>query len=172
MPEASCLSVSFPNYRMFYRYRKQNETANWGVLLISTQVLIEKPCLFLPANAASATVREALHGRLDQIIGIRGFDGMFAERPTPTRVDQGLSPDLTTDPQAEVLILDAIDPNYFLSVALLRSDAELVASIGQSRPGLPVTTGGAYFKPRHDYQWWRLSVASDDLLSEDDEMEF
>src|SRR5436190_20996431 len=50
--EAACLSVSFPNYKMFYKYRSADQTATWTVLLIQAEVLWELDCAFCWANAS------------------------------------------------------------------------------------------------------------------------
>jgi hypothetical protein len=62
-PEAICLSISFPNYRMFYSIRKQKEKAEevkdsqWVVLLLDAKVLWELDCAFCQENASSNAVR-------------------------------------------------------------------------------------------------------------------
>lgn len=54
-PEYNCVSISFPNCRMFYKCRQQ-PSSSWVVLLLNPKILWEKDCLFYPTNAASNTV--------------------------------------------------------------------------------------------------------------------
>lgn len=52
---ASCLSISFPNYGLFYKQRRQYDTV-WVVIVLEPNILWEKDCLFCPDNAASTDV--------------------------------------------------------------------------------------------------------------------
>jgi len=51
-PGHVCISISFPNYQMFYSYHK-GDPLDWCVVLIDPKVLMQKDCLFFPYNAAS-----------------------------------------------------------------------------------------------------------------------
>jgi len=53
--DAICTSISFPNYKMFYRYRI-NDPQNWAVLLLDVSLLWELDCAFCQENAASNAV--------------------------------------------------------------------------------------------------------------------
>ena len=48
--------VSFPNYRMFYKYRCEDTNAQWVVLGLSPKILWEKDCAFCNNNAASSSI--------------------------------------------------------------------------------------------------------------------
>lgn len=50
--EAICLSISFPNYKMFYKYGFNNRS-DWVVLLLKPSILWELDCKFYQENAAS-----------------------------------------------------------------------------------------------------------------------
>ena len=49
------LSISYPNYRMFYKYRSLPENCGviWCVIELNPQLLIDKDCIFYTSNAAS-----------------------------------------------------------------------------------------------------------------------
>lgn len=93
MPDWLSLSVSFPNYKMFYRKRVHDLPGlQWAVLVAWRQ-----ECLFVPGNAASAAY---CCRSIQAYQGVNAFEAMFPH--------QGRWPHLpscyTTDPQAEVLV--------------------------------------------------------------------
>jgi hypothetical protein len=53
--EAICLSISFPNYQMFYRY-SNSDRQNWVILLLEASLLWNLDCAFCQENAASNNV--------------------------------------------------------------------------------------------------------------------
>lgn len=104
-----CCSISFPNYRMFYKYRDEAEAPHhkWAVIVLDPSVLWKKDCLFFPYNAADNLITknnkiydlEALFGDLE------GKNIKRASLPIPAHY--------TTDPQAEVIFTEKIDPSFF-----------------------------------------------------------
>jgi hypothetical protein len=56
--DAICLSLSFPNYKLFYRLRKENPNTRWAVVAIRPNILWEKDCAFCKENAAKSTVTD------------------------------------------------------------------------------------------------------------------
>ena len=58
--KAICLSISFPNYKMFYKYRCANSPdSNWVVLFLKSSILWELNCKFYMENAASNNARNS-----------------------------------------------------------------------------------------------------------------
>lgn len=118
--DAICLSVSFPNYKMFYGQReelkKTDPNAQWAVVAIAPNVLWEKSCAFCRENAANANVTSI---PLDQRAGDVAFDVMFTDYDDKTRQALGIQDhhSLTTHPQAEVLVFEPIEPHYILGAA-------------------------------------------------------
>lgn len=53
---ASCFSISFPNYRMFWKLR-QERGGSWIILSFSPGVLWKYECAFYPRNAADGEMR-------------------------------------------------------------------------------------------------------------------
>lgn len=109
-----CLSIGFPNYPMFYKYRKIGEKngIEWAVIVLSKDVLIEKDCLFCHTNAARGSIRKQSE---DAMKGVEAFNALY-ERES-TRKELGLPDDWPTDAQAEVLVKGAIEPRYIRSIA-------------------------------------------------------
>lgn len=99
----NCLSISFPNWRMFWGCR-QSFGGNWVVLLLDRKILWEKECLFYPTNAASGSVSSLpIHNfnnaiALENMFGGQRYQNMYDHDPT--------------DVQAEVMVHGAIEPHY------------------------------------------------------------
>lgn len=112
---ASCVSIGFPNHRMFYRYRMDDETAHWAVLGIHPSVLWQKPCAFCQRNAADALVTAIpIANRMTP----DAFAGIYAEIDGHrTREEQKLKPYDPTHDQAEVLVFSTIEPPLIGAVA-------------------------------------------------------
>jgi hypothetical protein len=106
------LSIAFPNYRMFYKYRQENAGVDWVVLAINPSVLWLKDCAFCCHNAADARISGQ---SVEQLKTVQAFTGMFDEiEGITTRQAQRLKTFDPTDGQAEVLVFDRIEPNLIL----------------------------------------------------------
>ena len=90
--EASSLSVSFPNYRMFYAYRCQNPDLNWAIVTVSTETLVDEPCLFYPTNAANGRFRNEGEIAPETCMGLNGLTSMFVDEPPGIREERKLPP--------------------------------------------------------------------------------
>lgn len=106
--EATCLSISFPNAKMFFKCRNQKE-GDWVLLELSPSILWEKDCAFYPTNAASNNVR---HNDVNFMKTSQSFDFIFSEEIFATNRDVGLPSKYPTDVQAEVLVFDSIEKDY------------------------------------------------------------
>ncbi|MBV4490440.1 DarT ssDNA thymidine ADP-ribosyltransferase family protein [Pseudomonas oryzicola] len=112
--DGTSLSIGFPNYQMFYKYRQVPNT-EWVVLGIDSSVLWTKDCGFCQRNAAT---NEMAQQPLDNLRTLAAFQGMFDEiEGLNTRHQQRLKTSDPTDPQAEVLVFDKIEPELILGVA-------------------------------------------------------
>lgn len=154
-PDATSLSVSFPNYKMFYRYRNLNPKLNWAILAISPETLIDHPSLFYSSNAAIYRFRNENDGERNVRMGVAGLISMFYDEPAGLRARRGIPLAWTTDPQAEVLVFATISPQRFNGIILLHPDAEATRLVQERLPNLPVAVGGKLFSARADYQYWQ-----------------
>ena len=125
--EAVCLSISFPNYQMFYSIRKRKketeglDDAQWVILLLDVKVLWELDCAFCQENAARKAVSTT---PLEVRKGPEGLKGMFGDFYDIRHQDLPIpNPYLThpkdaypTHPQAEVLVLDSIGIQYIKAI--------------------------------------------------------
>lgn len=103
---AICLSITFPNSKMFYKLRREQENSQWVVIVLHSALLVNKNCAFYPTNAANNSVR---HSDISNFQGENAlqtlFNGTDVERESLLLKDP-------TDVQAEVLVFDNIETNY------------------------------------------------------------
>ncbi|OSX53221.1 DarT ssDNA thymidine ADP-ribosyltransferase family protein [Anoxybacillus ayderensis] len=147
----SC-SISFPNYKMFFKYREQNPNVNWSVIELSSEVLHNKECHFCRSNAASSTVKKVPTNFKRGIVGLKD---MFAEKEGHfTRKQMDLPDHYPTDPQAEVLVFGVIDTSYFKRIIF---NDEITANKFKGKYGakFQFVVDKSFFCPRKDYDFWR-----------------
>jgi hypothetical protein len=157
--EASSLSIGFPNYKMFYKYRSNApiDCAGWAVIAIDPEAMLDHPCLFYRTNAAAnESVCQSQRDRA-ALMGEAGLQAMFAEPCAGLRNELGLLVHYTTDPQAEVLAFGNIGAEYFTGVALYGADRRtaLEDRISDISPSLPILNHRDWFDARHDYKFWK-----------------
>jgi hypothetical protein len=112
-PDSVSLSICFPNYLMFYKYRDASED-DWVVLVIHPSVLWESKCAFCKHNAADGRISCL---PVEHIDDHNALTEMFKEREGKrTREQQKLKPCDPTDPQAEILTFDVVTPKKILGV--------------------------------------------------------
>lgn len=160
---AISLSISYPNYLMFYRCR-QSTDSQWVVLTLRADVLWELDCAFCQENAASANVtNRSLADRKKPAT----LSAMFDEYGTTPRHVLAILRCYPTHPQAEVLVFDRIDPKYFTGVFFEDESFrdKWQRNLGGLHSGL-----GQYFGPRKDYNFWKKNVPiSESALSVDED---
>lgn len=111
---AASFSISFPNSRMFYKYRMLNPSEEWVVLIIRPQVLWDKKNAFCSFNAADTRVKKRV---LSELSLPSAFEQMFEERDEgDSRVSQGLMAFEPTDVQAEVLVFECVEPHLITEI--------------------------------------------------------
>lgn len=149
---ANCLSIQFPNYKMFYSYRNQFSEVDWVVLGIKREVLWVKDCAFCIENAASNTVTSI---PLSLRKGVQAFNSLYEDYPgKPSRSTLGIASEMPTHPQAEVLVFDIIEPEYIWGVAFeSSSELEKYKTLIPSDVKLQVVP--KLFSYRIDYEYWR-----------------
>lgn len=142
-----CCSIQYPN-AWYFRRARENEPLfrDWVVLLLHPRHLWAHGTKFCPRNAAAgggAFVRE----------GAAGFQALFDQtvqgRDTYTRGPR--HPDfLPTDQQAEVLVLDSVERNDLIGIAV-RDEAqarrEAAALRLQDMESPPFLIAPAFYQP-------------------------
>jgi len=120
--DGTSVSISFPNYLMFYRYRQETEE-EWVVLRIAPSVLWDKDCGFCRYNAADGRISVQ---PLEQLRTLASLQSMFYEDEGENlRVDRRLHSYDPTDPQAEVLVFDQIEPHLITGVSFQTQSAKV-----------------------------------------------
>jgi hypothetical protein len=144
---ASCLSITFPNYLMFFKYRQENPDVNWIVLGVDPSVLWLKNCAFCRYNAADARISTQL---LEALQTPASLSGMFDEiEGLAPRQEHRLKTSDTTDVQAEVLVFDVIEPQYIFAAAFNnRETMNNFEGLLGKRPAKLNPVGGGFFASR------------------------
>ena len=149
-PDATCCSISFPNSIMFYD--KIQNTDDWIVIGVSTDILLEKDCAFYRTNAASGEFRNKDANDFKDAVN---FQAMFEEwgdgKWTRARLKQPAN--YTTNPQAEVLVFDHIEKKHLVGVCM--SDENMVNEWNAKELGIEFFVRPDLFRNRHDWNsWW------------------
>lgn len=151
--DANCISIQYPNYQMFYKYRNQNRGTDWVILGIKKEVLWKKDCVFCVENAASGRM---LSTSLDERRGVEALKRLYDEYPgKPLRTELKLRNDFPTHPQAEVLVFDIIEPELIWGVAF-KSQEKLQQYCSLIPPTVKSSVETWLYSYRHDYEHWRI----------------
>lgn len=150
---AVCVSVGFPNYKMWWGIRKDNPNVDWVILVIEPRALWELPCAFCSANAALGYIASIPIAHRQTL---QAFQGMYAEVAGKERAKLGIPSYWPTNPQAEVLMLQGIPRNYIRGVVTLNTSQE--QRINEKYPGLKTWVQAGYFRYRKDYEFWKAGV--------------
>jgi len=155
-PDAICISISFPNYKMFYALKQRNPDTDWAVLRLDPAVLWELPCAFCRSNAGASTVSSI---PLADRMGLPALKAMFAEvRPDVSRAQLRIPDNYPTDPQAEVLILAPVALGYVHRIDLnvaVNNFEEMSELLGPLLEKVDFCFDASLFTYRKDYDRWR-----------------
>ena len=151
-PCATSLSFTSPNYKMFYKYRMQNQKTRWVVIVIDSEMVISLDCAFCYTNAANSKI---VGTPLDKLKTVQAFDAMFEEVDTQvSRQRMRLSDCEPTDPQAEILVFDeipakAINYIFFDDCYTMKQYMPIL-----DRMQILYSCDKGPFFPRHDHSFW------------------
>lgn len=136
----SCLSVSHPNYKMFYSKREKFKGYDWVVCEIEPYAMEYYFSEFCVTNMASGAGIES---------GVEGFELMFEEEVVRTELK--LPDNYPTDPQSELLIGSFIPASH-----ICKYHVETQSALEKlKRIGLDAKISPEIFGPRHDYAYWK-----------------
>ncbi|KZK86988.1 hypothetical protein PsAD13_00255 [Pseudovibrio sp. Ad13] len=119
-PNAISLSVSLPNYKMFYKCRVRDRLVDWAVVTLDVRLLWELDCSFYPTNAANAAM-SCIHP--SSLKCADSFAALFEDNDL--RKNQTLFKKDTTDVQAEVLVFETISPDYITGMYFDRNSTRV-----------------------------------------------
>lgn len=147
-----CLSIAFPNYKMFYPLRKENPEVQWVVLAIRPSVLWEGDCAFCMQNAAKGEVAATpLYLRK----GLTPFQAMFEDFPGVPRSTLNLAAHVPTHPQAEVLVFNPIPRENI--AAIIFNNLALKKQYAAMNLPVEVLCEPRFFSARHDFDKWKAN---------------
>lgn len=146
---AVCVSINFPNYRLFTRYRLRNRRERWMVVVIEPSALWELPCAFCWDNAAS---KDITRFSIEDRMSIGAFKAMYESDSDALREQRKLDRADPTNPQAEVLMLEGVPPEYLQGIIV--ESSRMSWRLKQCYPNLPVAAHPDFFGERVDCRYW------------------
>ena len=158
-----CLSLSFPNYKMFYSIREKKKEeevcdSHWVVLILDTKVLWESDCAFCQENASSNRVR---HFPLEEKKRLDALQSLFVEvyhdvdGKGYSRQSLAIPTYFPTNPQAEILVFDFISSRYINEIVFW--DCITLRQWRSDNPAVYTQRFYAnkeFFYPRCDHKFW------------------
>ena len=157
--DAVCLSISFPNYRMFFSKTGRTNQHEWVVLLLDARILWELDCAFCHQNARFEPVLDVpLESRKRLVSLERMFWKSDCHSDGSTYHRQKIPNNYPTHPEGEVLVFDPIPAEYinevhFYNEAALEAWLEKNSGTYSQR----FCANESYFKYRCDYKAWQKS---------------
>jgi hypothetical protein len=140
------ISISFPNDKLFYVFRRRlPNLSDWVLVSLSPALLWEQNCRFMPTNAA-ATDRRMFSD--DHWSSEAAFEQMFLNE----HMRQDVPKSFCTDPQAEVMVEEHVPARYIKSLVVRNSDVRFGL---ENLSRLPVEVDPSLFEDRCDNSHWR-----------------
>lgn len=159
----SC-SIGFPNYKLFYTFRGSKfPGSSWVVIVLDKDVLFSPSNItyYCQTNAAGVFPRIS---SAKELCTATAFENMFCDSLTTKedkviqRASLKISDDITTDPQAEVLISDAIDKKYIGCICFQKQPDidEYIKKYGTDLlEKYDYKIVPRFFGARQDYMFWK-----------------
>lgn len=158
----SC-SIGFPNYKLFYRFRKEDASKRWCVISISPKILYEKDCLFCLTNSATgrgdSEKRNAYQDAIERNANSANpLEDLFLdyegdESKEVKRERLNIPNYYPTNPQAEILVPRQIEWSH-ISKIYLESASDLGAFTQDDKQNFKLHLGDNLFHPRLDWETW------------------
>lgn len=129
--DATCTSIAHPNDRMFFSCRMHDTSVEWVVLVLDRSILWNKQCAFHRHNAADPLSKlQPLKERMtiaafkEMFNDINDNDELKSGEKLKSREEQNLKSYDPTDVQAEVMVLDVIEPNLIQKIVFNSEEAK------------------------------------------------
>jgi len=155
-PDAVSLSLSFPNYQMFYFCRNHRHAGPWVVIGVAPRVLWERDCAFHSENAAAGLQSmRPLEERRQSASFTQMFSDFAKENRIVLRASLGIPDSYPTHPQAEVLVIGGVPRDRVIFACFEREADKRGWLAHHPRPAsLHLQVDDFYFRPRCDYVTW------------------
>ena len=147
-----CMSIEFPNYKMFYALRQRNPDIDWAVLKLDASILCNFRCAYCWTNAATSLISKI---PIEEREGPDAFLGLFGNQPNyPRREELDIPDNYPTNPQAEVLVFGIIPIKYIHNAYF-----EELSVLNQYRTVIPnsikAEVFSSVFRCRNDWEFWQ-----------------
>ena len=155
---ASCLSLSFPNYKMFWQKRRQSGDDNlWVVVIYDYSTITRLNCAFTTQNAAASV---NLNSDIASRNTVENLAELFGDFGSIQRRDLRLPDHYPTNPQAEVLAFETIPAKYIKQVVFFASSQakQWLSENGQMYPINKYSLNESMFKCRMDFASWKKEM--------------
>lgn len=143
-------TISYPNYKMFYRLRCENQNVEWVVLKLKASLLWQTRCAYSDTNAGDAAVFNIPIARRTDLAALQS---MFGDYGNIKRATLKIPDHYTTNPQAEVLLLDGASADDITGVYFQKATTCL--QYREQYSDLRCHLNGGFFDGRSDYEHWR-----------------
>ncbi len=143
-------TISYPNYKMFYRLRCDHQDVEWVVLTLKRSLLWRTRCAFSNTNAGDSSVYNV---PIANRMGLDAFKSMFSDFGHVQRATLNIPDHYTTNPQAEVLLLDGATVDDIKGVYFERFST--YTEYKAKYPDLLCYLNGGFFDGRSDYAHWK-----------------
>lgn len=148
--DAVCATISYPNYKMWFQLRTNNPSVKWAVVVLQASVLWQRDCVFSATNAAA---NEVTSTSFDLRRGATALESMFGDYGKKKRDELGIPAHFTTNPQAEVLVMDGVPRQLIRAVAFY--DQSTTAHYARKYPNLDCRTLPGFWAGRIDWPHWK-----------------
>ena len=148
--DAVCTTISWPNYKMWHSLKESDPDTDWILIALNASVLWERDCAFCKTNAASATVSCI---PLDRRRTLAAFNEMFEDFEHKERTKLGIPDNYSTNPQAEVLVMNGVPVEYIKSVVF--KSQILRDRYAAKYPELKTSLNRDYWYGRSDNKHWK-----------------
>lgn len=140
----NCLSIEFPNFPLFYTFRKNYTKVKYCVIGFAIDIILELDCLFCFTNAANSSISKKDNKYFK---GKTAFLKLFDEEVSGIKRSEHCLPDcFSTDEQAEILVKGCIDPKYIIGVRF--DDKNLVKLYRDKYPAISIEYCQSYYRDR------------------------
>lgn len=148
--DATSLSISFPNYRMFYKHRQADPNAHWCVLALSPSVLWKSESTFYSGSASSAL---SIWTNREYAKSVDAFEELFILGSPVSRLrETDLPACYPTQPDAEVRVLTLIETCWIDQIHVQSKEARNIARTMVPREWrATVSASPELFMPRDVY---------------------
>lgn len=156
-------SITFPNYKLFYKFRQSYPWSSWVVIVLNKDILFSDTNIvyFCSTNAARVVPK---YKNIDCLCNANALEDMFEEKTSTSeekiihRSSLSIEKNMTTDPQAEVLISDIIDKKY-IDCVVFEDESEKYNYISENKQNLlekyDCRVIPKFFNRRNDYKYWQ-----------------